>query len=213
MSTGLPLALAVQDEHGLDQVGRAPAGARRPCAGSSHAGAGGACGWRGRVPAGRGRWVGSRPASRMPSFVRVHSTVSSLQGWHAATALGASRTRAARRLTASGPLATSMLERSAGVPECSSSSTADQAAVREMARAFALEALAPHAAAWDEDGVLPGRHAARGGRARPRLDLCPRGCRRVGDDPARCGDPVRGAVRRLHLDRGLSLDPQHGRRG
>ena len=33
--------------------------------------------------------------------------------------------------------------------------TADQAAVREMARAFALEALAPHAAAWDEDGFFP----------------------------------------------------------
>ena len=33
--------------------------------------------------------------------------------------------------------------------------TADQAAVREMARAFALEALAPHAAAWDEDGYFP----------------------------------------------------------
>ena len=33
--------------------------------------------------------------------------------------------------------------------------TADQAAVREMARAFALEALALHAAAWDEDGYFP----------------------------------------------------------
>ena len=33
--------------------------------------------------------------------------------------------------------------------------TADQAAVRELARAFALEALAPYAAAWDEDGFFP----------------------------------------------------------
>jgi hypothetical protein len=33
--------------------------------------------------------------------------------------------------------------------------TADQEAIRDMARAFAVEALAPHAAAWDEDGFFP----------------------------------------------------------
>mgnify|MGYP000438014346 CR=1 FL=1 len=33
--------------------------------------------------------------------------------------------------------------------------TADQQAMREMARDFALRELAPHAAAWDEDGFFP----------------------------------------------------------
>ena len=48
--------------------------------------------------------------------------------------------------------------------------TADQEAVRDMARAFAVEALAPHAAAWDEDGFFPvdTLREAAGSRASPR---------------------------------------------
>ena len=42
----------------------------------------------------------------------------------------------------------------------------DQIAIRDMARDFAAEKLAPHALEWDEQKHLPGRCHARGGGAR-----------------------------------------------
>ena len=98
----------------------------------------------------------------------------------------------------------------AGGRPWSSSSPRTSAAVREMARPSRSRRWHRMRRPGTRTG-LPGRDAAQGGRARLRGDLCPRGCRRLGADAARRGDPVRGAGRGLHLDRGLPLDPQHGR--
>ena len=59
----------------------------------------------------------------------------------------------------------------------------DQLAVREMARAFAIEVFAPHALAWDEAKHFPvaemrkGRRARHGRRLRQSPMLAARGFR------------------------------------
>ena len=87
----------------------------------------------------------------------------------------------------------------------------EQQQFREAARAFAEGELAPNAAAWDEDSVFPVETLRAGRRARLRRALCRRGCGGLGLPAARRGDRAGGARRRLHLDGGLCLDPQHGR--
>src|SRR5215471_1567351 len=57
---------------------------------------------------------------------------------------------------------------------------------------------------------IPGRSAAPGGRTGVRRDLCRRGVRRQRARPARRNAHLRGACRRLRVDRRLFVDPQHG---
>ena len=87
----------------------------------------------------------------------------------------------------------------------------EQRAFQEMARSFAESELAPHAAEWDERCVFPVatlRAAAALGFAGIYVREDAGRHRAVA---ARCRADLRGARDRLHLDRGLSLDPQHGR--
>ncbi len=94
--------------------------------------------------------------------------------------------------------------------------TEDQVAIRDMARSFAAEKIAPHALDWDErkhfpidvmreaaalgiGGIYIGRH------------LYPRRCRRLRPvAPRRCRD-LRGPFDGLPDGCGLYLDPQHVR--
>ena len=75
--------------------------------------------------------------------------------------------------------------------------TADHIAVRDMARAFADERIAPNALAWDEAKHFPVdvlREAAALGMA---AIYVARGARRLGHDAARRGADLRGAGDRL----------------
>ena len=58
--------------------------------------------------------------------------------------------------------------------------TEDQIAIRDMARDFAAEKIAPHALKWDEEKHFPVDVMRDGGGARHRRHLHPRGCRRLG---------------------------------
>ena len=75
---------------------------------------------------------------------------------------------------------------------------------------FARDEMMPHARDWDEGEVFPVETLRTGGGARLRRHLCQGRCRRLGADPARCRADFRGTGARLHLDRRLYLDPQHG---
>ena len=51
----------------------------------------------------------------------------------------------------------------------------EQAAIRDMARDFGQERIAPHAQAWEAEGTIPRDGAARGGRrSASRRCTCPR---------------------------------------
>ena len=89
--------------------------------------------------------------------------------------------------------------------------TDEQRAFHETAREFAERELLPQAARWDEERDLSrSRRLRAGGGAGLRRHLCRRRCRRQRARPDRRGADLRGAGGGLRLDRGLSLDPQHG---
>ena len=88
--------------------------------------------------------------------------------------------------------------------------TEEQRAFQATARQFARDEMMPLRARLGRGRDLPGRGAAQGGRARLRRHLCQGGRRRLGADAARRRADLRGAGARLHLDRRLYLDPQHG---
>ena len=86
----------------------------------------------------------------------------------------------------------------------------DQIAVREMARDFAAEKIAPHALRWDEEKHFPVdvmREAAKLGIGGVYIRDDVGGS---GDDALRRGADLRGAGAGLPDGVGLHLDPQHG---
>ena len=86
----------------------------------------------------------------------------------------------------------------------------DQLAVREMARAFAIEVFAPHALDWDEAKHFPVDVMRRGAALGMGGIYVSTRRWRVGAFAARCGADLRGAGRRLPHGCGLHVDPQHG---
>src|SRR3954467_15763032 len=91
----------------------------------------------------------------------------------------------------------------------------DHITIRDMARAFALEKLAPHAVEWDEQKHFPVAEmreaAALGmGGVYIREDVGGSGATGVGAAGARRGGDLRGARHGLSDGLGLHLDPQHG---
>ena len=88
--------------------------------------------------------------------------------------------------------------------------TEEQRAFQATARQFARDDMMPQARDWDENEIFPGRGVAQGGGARLRRHLRQGRRRRLGADTARRRAHFRGAGARLHLDRRLYLDPQHG---
>ena len=86
----------------------------------------------------------------------------------------------------------------------------DQIAVRDMAREFAAEKIAPHAIRWDEEKHFPVdvmREAAQLGIGGVYIRDDVGGS---GLTPVRCGADLRGAGARLPDGVGVHLDPQHG---
>src|ERR1700692_3988472 len=74
----------------------------------------------------------------------------------------------------------------------------DQLAIRDMARAFAAEKIAPHALDWDERKHFP-------------LDVMREAAAlRIGGNPVRRPVHLRGAGAGMPDRLGVHLDPQHG---
>jgi alkylation response protein AidB-like acyl-CoA dehydrogenase len=80
--------------------------------------------------------------------------------------------------------------------------TEEQRAIRDMARDFAQNEMAQHAAGWDENKTFP-EETLRAAAALGLAGLY------VAAPGRRAG--VRGICRRLSLDRGLFVRSQHGR--
>ena len=83
----------------------------------------------------------------------------------------------------------------------------EQRAFQALARDFAADKLAPHAAEWDENEIFP-EEALRAAAALGFAGIyIGEGRRRRGAQPARFHADLRRVGRRLHLDRCLHLDP------
>ena len=88
--------------------------------------------------------------------------------------------------------------------------TEEQRAFQATARQFARDEMMPHARDWDEGEVFP-VEALRKAAALGFGGIYVQGRRRrLGAQPARRRADLRGTGARLHLDRRLYLDPQHG---